>query len=200
MSDEARLRFELERILAGRPLSIVGNARSLLAGTHGRLIDSGCVLRMNAGIPVNRKAQGRRTDIHCFNAMPVLSKNLRSARWGWLRWRNAGYFRNALSIWMHPRYRDLCEDPTQLFYPEDYWQRLADTLHAPPSVGAMALDMIASLTSQADVSIFGFDFKDSATFYRKVDKKGHHDWDAERRFVLGLAEEQGWKLMWSSQG
>ncbi|MEP9388923.1 hypothetical protein [Mesorhizobium sp. KR9-304] len=195
MSDEDRLRLELGRVVAGRPLSIVGNATSLLASTHGALIDSGCVLRMNAGIPINRKAQGRRTDIHCFSTMPALQMNLGSAKGRWLRWRNAGSFHNALRIWMHPENRDLCEDPEQLFYPEWRWRQLADILHAPPSVGAMALDMVAMFAGQTDVRIFGFDFKSSTTFYRKRDKKGHHDWSAERQFALALTQERGWNLV-----
>jgi hypothetical protein len=195
MDNEARLIVELERVVSGRPLSIVGNATSLLAGAHGDLIDSGCVLRMNAGVPVNRKAQGHRTDIHCFSTMPALQKNLRSARQPWLRWRNNSAFRNALAVWMHPKQREMCEDPEQLFYPTRCWDGLADILQAPPSVGVMALDMIATFSGATDVRIFGFDFKNSTTFYRKRDKKGHHDWAAERQFVLALSEQRGWKLL-----
>ncbi len=194
MNNEDRLRSELQGILADRPLSIVGNASSLLAGTHGSLIDAGCVLRMNAGIPVNRKAQGHRTDIHCFSTMPVLQRNLRRARGRLLRWRNAGLFDKALRIWMHPNQRDTCDDLGQLFYPVRCWERLVETLGAPPSVGAMALDMVALFAGRPEVRIFGFDFKTSTTFYRKRDKKGHHDWSADRRFALALSEERGWQI------
>lgn len=191
MSEE-RLRLELSRVIAGRPISIVGNATSLLTKAHGATIDSGCVLRMNAGIPIDNKAQGRRTDIHCFSNMPSLQTNLGSARGKWLRWRNVRSFNNALRIWMNLAKREMSEDPDQLFYPEESWQRLAEVLHAPPSVGAMVLDMVATFAEEAEVHVFGFDFKNSTTFYRKRDKLGHHDWDAERNFANDLCEQRNW--------
>jgi len=191
MSEE-RLRSELTRAFAGRPISIVGNATSLLTKAYGATIDSGCVLRMNAGIPVDPKAQGRRTDIHCFSTLPSLETNLGSARGKWLRWRNARSFNNALRIWMSIDKREMSEDPDQLFYPERCWHQLAETLQAPPSVGAMVLDMIAIFAEGTEVQVFGFDFKNSTTFYRKRDKLGHHDWDAERNFANTLCQQRNW--------
>jgi hypothetical protein len=188
-----RLHAALSEAIAGRPVAIVGNATSILGRSDGHLIDSGCVLRMNAGIPVKRASQGAKVDIHCFSTRPTLERNLKKARRGWLPWRNTNYFRDAIGIWMNPQFRDQVSDRDQLFYPIDRWERLADTLKAPPSVGTMALDLIASIDQKA-VNVFGFDFKSSNTFYRQRDNRGKHDWVAERRHALALIEEHGWTL------
>jgi hypothetical protein len=147
---------------------------------------------MNAGVPVNRAAQGAKVDIHCFSTRPTLDRNLKKARRGWLPWRKFDYFRDALGIWMNPQFRDQAS-PHQLFYPIDRWERLADILQAPPSVGIMTMDMIAWINRNA-VSVFGFDFKRSDTFYRRKDNKGKHDWSAERNHALALIEEHRWTL------
>jgi hypothetical protein len=191
--NESRLKLLLDRTITGRPVSVVGNAASLLTGNHGKLIDSGCVLRMNAGVPVSRNAQGNDIDIHCFSARPNFDTNMQRARRHWLLSPRRDYFDQALSVWMCPELRDLCQDAHQLFYPLTMWRRLADELGAAPSVGAMALHMLSCLT-QAETRIFGFDFKDSPTFYRKRENRGPHDWAAERRFVLSLAGQRAWTV------
>ncbi|WP_055663914.1 hypothetical protein [Jannaschia seosinensis] len=187
MSDDASaLRADLDRVIAGRPISLVGNARSLLDTGHGAAIDRGCVVRLNSGIPVRRSAQGRRIDIHCFSTRPSLEYNLR--RGGWRTWLRRGYFRNAFPIWMSGLDRETCQDPAQAFYPTELLDALTERLGARPSVGAMALDMLVRLTD-APITLYGFDFKTSTTFYRKRENRGPHDWEAERRIAMALAEE-----------
>lgn len=187
------LQVHLNRTIGGRTVSVVGNAASLLASRHGELIDSGCVLRMNAGVPVDQTAQGRNVDIHCFSARPNLDRNMQQARRRWLLRPSSSYFDRALSIWMSPQLREQCEDSGQLFYPLALFNQLADELGAPPSVGAMALHMLFCLT-EAEVRVFGFDFKESPSFYRKRDNKGPHDWAAERRLLSALVQERRWTV------
>ena len=191
--DEDRLRSSLERVIAGRTVSVVGNASSLMKGKHGALIDSGCVLRINAGIPIHDSAQGRKVDIHCFSNDRSLATNIRHRRRHWLMRRRAGFFDNALSIWMGLEERELCEDPRQLFYPLRLGHSLAEKLGARPSTGVSVLHMLSVLT-RARVEIFGFDFKETATFYRKRENKGPHDWEGERRLVLSMIEREGWTI------
>ena len=190
-TDPLVLREALARVIAGRPVSVVGNATSLLATRHGALIDRGCVLRMNAGVPVRAAAQGRRVDIHCFSTRPNLRYNLGRASWRvWLR---RGYFDRAFSVWMSDAERETCADPGQAFYPLALSRELAARFGTRPSTGARVLHMLAELTG-AEVAIFGFDFKESPSFYRTKENRGPHDWEAERQFALALAEARGWTI------
>lgn len=189
--DETRLSANLVRIIAERPVSLVGNAASLLTSNFGPLIDTGCVVRMNSGIPVRPAAQGRRIDIHCFSTRPSLDRNLRLAPWR-IRFRR-GYLRDAYPVWMSQSDRSEATDPDQAFYPLRLWEDLAASLGARPSVGVAAFHMLSALTN-AELHLFGFDFKASGTYYRSEDNKGPHDWAAERDFVLETVERNGWRI------
>ena len=176
--------------IAGRPVAIVGNAQSLLAGSFGPEIDRKCVVRMNAGIPSNAAAQGQRVDIHCFSTWPSLQDNLAQVA------RNAGdraYFDEALRVWMSMADRDNPTDERIHFYPEPWWSDLAERLDARPSVGAMVVDLFSRL-NVADVTLYGFDFKATGTYYRKTQNPGPHDWQRERQFVQAVAETNGWAI------
>jgi len=72
-------------------------------------------------------------------------------------------------------------------------QRLEEKLGARPSTGVSVIDMLSELTL-ADVSIFGFDFKTSTTYYRKKENRGPHNWDAEKQYVLKKVDQNGWKI------
>ncbi|CTQ31280.1 hypothetical protein [Jannaschia rubra] len=189
--DETRLSADLRRIIAGRPVSLVGNAASLLASGHGSRIDAGCVVRLNSGIPVRPAAQGRRIDVHCFSTRPSLERNLRLAPWR-IRFKR-GYLRGAYSVWMSEADRSEAADPDQAFYPRHLREDLAAALGARPSVGVATFHMLSTLTD-AGIRIFGFDFKASGTYYRTKDNKGAHDWAAERDFVLEAVERNGWQI------
>ncbi|MFP5077245.1 hypothetical protein ACLE20_08040 [Rhizobium sp. YIM 134829] len=183
--EEGALRRALMAVVAGRPISLVGNARSLLDQTHGVEIDRGCVVRLNSGVPIHAAAQGRRTDIHCFSTRSSLEENLRRATWR-VRWKRRSLDR-AFSVWMSKMERETATDPGQAFYPLDMVAALDARLGAPSSVGAKALDMLVELTD-SEIRLFGFDFKASTTFYRKRENRGPHDWEAERDFALSLAK------------
>ncbi|MDB6453080.1 hypothetical protein [Falsirhodobacter sp. 20TX0035] len=184
-TDVLHLRNMLSRLVAGRPVSLVGNAASLFSSRHGAEIDAGCVVRLNSGVPVRARAQGRRVDLHCFSTMSSFRYNMGRARWR-VRLKKR-YFDGTPSVWMGWGERDTAEDPQQLFYPLPLLEALTERLGAPPSVGARSLHMLHELTT-ADLRLFGFDFKQSTTFYRTKENLGSHDWEAERRFALSLLE------------
>jgi hypothetical protein len=191
--DEQELSSRLEQVIAGRCVSVVGNASSLLGSRHGALIDSGCVLRMNAGIPVKRAAQGQQVDIHCFSNRPSLEMNIRRRRRHLLLRRRSDFFEGALSIWMGLDARELCDDPRQLFYPKRLAEQLSADLGARPSTGIAVLQMLSE-APPPHVRIFGFDFKATTTYYRKNENRGPHDWEAERRLALSIIGERGWEI------
>lgn len=183
--EERALGQALTRAVAGRTISLVGNARSLLDGRLGPQIDAGCVVRLNSGVPIRPAAQGRRTDIHCFSTRSSLEDNLRRAGWR-VRWKRRS-LDDAFSIWMSKMERETATRAGQAFYPLSMVAALDAQLGAPSSVGAKALHMLFTLT-EGEIHLFGFDFKASTTFYRKRENRGPHNWDAERAFALSLAE------------
>ena len=69
---------------------------------------------------------------------------------------------------------------------------LEKELGAPPSTGLQILYYLNQINN-TDVSIFGFDFKETKTFY-EIRNKGKHDFDKERLFVSELIKENGWKI------
>lgn len=132
ITENDHYREKIRQTFNGQPISIVGNAASLLNSKHGPLIDGSCVLRMKAGIPTRPAAQGRRIDVHCFSTKPNLLKNLNSLEIGLDQ--SQTYLRNALSIWMSPKDRELCDEHLQLFYPLEAWDSLSKRLgHDPQS-------------------------------------------------------------------
>jgi hypothetical protein len=50
-----------------------------------------------------------------------------------------------------------------------------------------------SETNNKQVNIFGFDFKETRTFY-ETRNKGQHDYNKEKIFILSLVDKNGWKI------
>jgi hypothetical protein len=69
---------------------------------------------------------------------------------------------------------------------------LEKELDVPPSTGLQILYYLDQINNK-NVSIFGFDFKETKTFY-EIRNKGKHDYDKERLFVLKLIKQNGWKI------
>lgn len=188
---DKRLLANLDRAIRNRPICLVGNAASLLSSKHGVAIDEGCVVRLNSGVPINAAAQGRRVDIHCFSTLSSFQSNMKKASWR-VRLRRR-YFDHALSIWMSGSERNLSQNPAQEFYPLDLLEDLSKQLGATPSVGAKALHLLSELTD-AEIRMFGFDFKQTKTFYRTKENPGSHNWSAEMEFALSLQRKGRVKL------
>lgn len=173
----------LMRYLDGKSVAIVGNSSSLLTTAQGALIDShDVIIRMNKGFPISPAAQGSHLDVWCFS-------NIDMARQA-----PAG-FAAPHAVWMSPKLRHELDGSVDCcFYPILRWRRLRARLGAPPSVGAMTVDLV-SCARPASVSIFGFDFKRSGTFYMASNEKGRHDYPAEAGYVTGMAQRPGWRFV-----
>ena len=184
--DSRQLGEMLNQIIGGRTVSLVGNAASLLSTNLGEQIDAGCVVRLNSGIPIRPTAQGRNIDIHCFSTRSSLEQNLRKAPWR-VRLRRR-YLNNAFSVWMSGSERETCTDPQQAFMPLDMREDLLRRFGANPSVGASTLHMLSELTG-AEIRLFGFDFKETTTFYRRRENRGPHNWEAERDYAMMLCRK-----------
>ena len=184
---DRRARRELAPVLAlleGQRVAIVGNAASLLRHSHGELIDQhDLVVRMNLGLPVNPAAQGRRFDLWCFSHHRVL------------RQAPPGFVAPSASVWMSPKFRDQADRGIAChFYPMSYWRALRGQLGARPSVGAMTIDLV-SRAKPREVTIIGFDFNRSKTFYETRTLPSPHDFATEERYVTDLIARRSWRFV-----
>ena len=182
---ERRSRRALRELLAsldGKSVAIVGNATSLLAHRHGALIDGhDVVVRMNMGFPVDAAAQGTRFDLWCFS-------NYRATL------QAPDGFVAPRSVWMSPKFRDWQGGIDCCFYPIADWRALRDQLGARPSVGAMTIDLV-SRASPRQVTVIGFDFNRSKTFYETRTLPSPHDFAAEERYVTDLIARRSWRFV-----
>ena len=179
---DSRTPSELLMYLQGKRVALVGNAASILAQDYGGEIeDHDIVVRMNRGLPARAQSQGVRTDVLAFSVFPWVAGVYPKFNAKW-------------SVWMSPRFRDTIDEtfpPEITFYDLSLWESLRARLGARPSVGAMALDFL-SHASPARVSIFGFDFKTSGTFYEQHQHVGPHDYSAERAYCEEMTGANGW--------
>ncbi len=176
------LRTLLE-FLGGKSIAIVGNATSLLDHQYGALIDEHqIVTRMNMGFPINPAAQGTRFDLWCYSSYRA---TLRAP---------AGFVAPP-SVWMSPKYRNRTDHGVECyFYPTSHWRKLHDLLGARPSVGVMTIDLVAR-SQPRQVTIIGFDFNRSKSFYENRALPAPHDFEAEARHVMELVARRSWRFV-----
>jgi hypothetical protein len=170
-------------ILDGKSIAIVGNAASLLSDQYGFLIDEhDIVVRMNRGFPVDAASQGTRFDLWCFSGFRAALNPPKG-------------FVPPRSVWMsHRRMKKGRVGHDCIFYPRSYWRALRDRLGARPSIGALAVDLIARATPR-EVTVIGFDFKRTGTFYQDVNHIGPHDFAAEERYIMEVVQERSWRFV-----
>ena len=167
----------LNQELSGKSVSIVGNARSLSDGTYGAAIDaSDLVIRMHAAPLPEAGSHGTRTDWLAL-AMPVDEQIINDrdpSRLLWMakkRKRVRRRFVDRKGFYLHP----LAE-----------WNRMRDTLSAPPTTGAMLIDLVAR-SKAGSINLFGFDFFASLSLSgRRTADQVPHDFGAEKEFVEDL--------------
>lgn len=173
-------RTDLFAELDGKRVALVGNARSLAERDEGFEIDAAdLVIRINrAPMPASR-THGRRTDWLAL-ATSIGAEDLQ--RIGASR-----------ILWMsHKRKRlpwSVATSPGFYLHPLGDWVALRDRLGAPPTTGAMMIDLLAA-SGLASLRLHGFDFfaSLSLTGSRRADQVPH-DFAAEKAFVERLMTE-----------
>ena len=163
--------------LANISVAIVGNSRALADLDNGTGIDAAdIVIRINRAPMPSSKSHGLRTD---WLALATSLQPNEAARISPKR-----------ILWMSPKRKRLpfWAATTQGFYlhPMADYQTLKELLGAPPSTGAMVIDLVAK--SQAtSIDLYGFDFFASMSLTgSRTAARVPHKFDAERGWVKVL--------------
>ena len=189
LEGEAGLERMLGELDAGLPssLSVVGNATSLLAERHGTAIDKRATIRFNLAQIVDPVAQGARWDF-------VASSNIQTLRY--YREHEPAYTHLIYTAHVDVHLRKLAELGSArpvLQYPLRLSRELLDACGARPTTGMQILYLLDRL-GRKDVAIFGFDWKETPTFYEPGRKRDPHRHDRERQLGGALIERNGWQL------
>lgn len=151
-------------------IAVVGNALSLFNKSNGHIIDS-CdkVIRFNKGCITKPISQGTKTTIFTFSYQ---HQSERTRYWtkGTEKWNT--------TQWKEERIT------------------LQSILQAKPSNGLLVLFHLANSPIYRDtkVLIFGFDWKETPTWYLKNDTKGGHDYTKEKNYCMNLIKTKNWEL------
>ena len=176
-----------DRMMAGligdKSVVIVGNAKSLLSTTHGDEIEAhDVIIRLNKGFVTVPEAQGSRTDM--VGLTPELSEAETIAHF------EPSYFLMLIPKMRH--YRLFGKDAVRntLFYNFRYWIADRNLIGRRPSSGFMAISWMVRLGQAKSVTLYGFDFGATPTYYNPEGYKTPHNYDREREIVLEW-ERQG---------
>lgn len=162
---------------AGKRVALVGNARGLAQSAHGAAIDAAdTVIRINRAPIPSPLSHGTRTDmlalatsvdaasLKALDPQRVLWMSHKRKRLAWNVARRAGFY-------LHPQV--------------DY-AALRDRLQAPPTTGAMMIDLLAR-SDAARVDLYGFDFFASLSLSgRRTADQVPHDFSTEATWVDAL--------------
>ena len=168
------------------PVSVVGNAESIFNHKHGYKIDKNPTIRFNRANIIDQESQGSRWDYLVSSEINTFEKYNQE----------------------EPKFHTLIFSPTKkefdykirkvkfeskIFHlPLSQSQLLETKLTASPSTGMQILFYLDSIHNN-DVSIFGFDFKATRTFY-EIRNKGNHDFQKEKNLILELVQKNNWKF------
>lgn len=163
--------------LADKRIALVGNARALAQTDHGARIDvADLVIRINRAPMPLATSHGSRTD------------------WLGLAVRLSAADRSRIApariLWMSPKRKRLdwqtATSPGFYLHPLADYAALRDRLGAPPTTGAMLIDLLAR-SRMARLDLYGFDFFASLSLSgRRSAEQVPHDFSGESRWVQEL--------------
>ncbi|WP_136653190.1 glycosyltransferase family 29 protein [Paracoccus aeridis] len=170
---------EVLALLDGKRVALVGNARALSDARHGPAIDGAdLVIRINRAPMPALESHGTRTDwLALATRLPDADRARLSPR---------------RILWMSPKRKRLdwrsASGPGFYLHPLPDYRALAARLGAPPTTGAMMIDLcLRSRLSRLD--LFGFDFFASRSLSgRRTAEQVPHDFGSEARWVRALMD------------
>lgn len=168
--------------MEGKTVALIGNARSLAERRQGAAIDAAdLVIRINRAPMPAPESHGSRTD---WLALAVRLPDEDRARLSPRR-----------ILWMSPKRKRLdwqtATGPGFYLHPLEDYRALKDRLAAPPTTGAMMIDL-ALRSRLARLTLFGFDFFASQSLSgRRTADQVPHDFSAEAAWVEDLRRTDG---------
>jgi hypothetical protein len=164
-------------LLRDRSVAVVGNAVSLLDASHGSQIDGHDeVVRFNFGFVESAASQGTKNTIHCLAC--DLSREKIIAAWP-----------DAKIVFVSPLRYHMAEDlRSETAYdacvPIGDWENLVAELGGHrPSAGLIILSFLKS-AGCSRISLYGFDWKRTKSFYHAEKRADWHSGEAERLLLL----------------
>ena len=148
----------IEKMLKGKSVALVGNSQKVIDKSFP-VDDHDVVIRMNGAWNLPSKMQlsvGSKLDILCISAHKKEIAEIAS--------------RVPNVVWMSPKSREVIDEKTReriFFYPVDWWQELYEKLGARPSTGCMAVDMIAKIIGDGQLTLYGFDFFANPSWHKR---------------------------------
>ncbi|MBU3028793.1 glycosyltransferase family 29 protein [Paracoccus marinaquae] len=184
MRDEAGLarlsvpQGQLLDALEGKSVALIGNARALAETGHGKAIDAAdLVIRINRAPMPSPDSHGTRTD---WLALAVRLAEADRSRLGSPR-----------LLWMSPKRKRLdwfsATSPGFYLHPLGDYCALRESLAAPPTTGAMMIDLLLR-SRLSSLTLYGFDFFASLSLSgRRTAQQVPHDFGSEAEWVAGCA-------------
>lgn len=174
----------MKRWFSGKTVAVIGNAKSLFDTNHGRDIDAhDVVVRINLGglLRWNDRSHGTRLDVLAFSRHKLAKRVIRFGiecelpnidQMLYLPTEDSG---------------DLPEDHPASTYPRSWYSELCERLgmfsEQKPSTGLMLLDYLDRCECDS-IDVYGFDWKQTPSFYNDRSKSGVHLFQLERVFCL----------------
>lgn len=164
--------------LEGKSVALIGNARALAESRHGAAIDAAdLVIRINRAPMPSPESHGSRTD---WLALAVRLSDEDRARIAPER-----------ILWMSPKRKrldwDSASSPGFYLHPLEDYQALKDRLAAPPTTGAMMIELLLRAKLRS-LTLYGFDFFASQSLSgSRTAAQVPHDFGSEAAWVADLS-------------
>lgn len=165
-----------------RTVSLVGNASSMFSKRNGVKIDSSeIIVRLNKGILASFDSShasfvGSKTDVWMFNLYNENTKRIEEQ----------------ISTKKFKKMQmNETEDKTgfESFYPRSFYDRIKLVVHPKkPSTGLRAIDYVMQCNPK-ELRLFGFDWKETPTFYAPRSCDAMHNFKKERIYIEELIEQ-----------
>ena len=167
----------MSKLIEGQTVAVVGNAKSLLETNYGTAIEAhDVIIRLNKGFVTKPSSQGTRTDM--VGLTPELSEDETIERF------QPETFLMLIPKIRHYRLFGAAAVRGSLFYRFRYWLADRNLIGRRPSSGFMAISWLIRLGSAQSVTLYGFDFGATPTYYNPVGYKTPLNYDREREIVL----------------
>jgi len=170
---------EIKEFCVGKNICLIGNADSVLR--RKRHIDTyDIVCRMNRGAPQGKEGSiGSRTDI-LFLSTNMGERNIKEA------------FDPRFVVWMTVCHRlaSLWTLKNAIQNPREDWHELHKKLKINPTTGMMALNFLLKHINFGHLTIYGFDFFKTKTWYNtKVDDGQKHSGAKEKVLFMEMIKD-----------